>query len=113
MRRRKPPIKQRRGRLQNVRLLVTSQLAGDYFNLAKLDSEIADSYSHVRLFKKGWTGEFAAQWGVALVGCRAEETLLIPRARSRPATAATQAFEDAILCWSATRAGFHRLRCAS
>jgi len=36
--------------------LVTSQLAGDYFNLRELDSELQDSYcARWEPFKKGWT----------------------------------------------------------
>ena len=46
--------------LENVRLLVTSQLAGDYFNLRQLDSELGILNRTVEALQKGLgPGEFA------------------------------------------------------
>jgi multidrug efflux system outer membrane protein len=85
--------------LENVRLLVTSQLAGDYFNLRQLDSEIAILRRTVESLQKGLdlvnsrhqggvaSGLDVAQEETLLNATRTQATLLLQQRKQ---------FEDAI-----------------
>jgi len=48
--------------VENVRLLVTSQLAGDYFNLRELDSELQILTRTWKPSKRIGPGKFTPQW---------------------------------------------------
>ncbi len=85
--------------LQNVRLLITSQIAGDYFNLRQLDSEIGILRRTVDALQKGLdlvnsrhnggvaSGLDVAQEETLLNSTRTQATLLIQQRKQ---------FEDAI-----------------
>jgi outer membrane protein, multidrug efflux system len=85
--------------LENVRLLVTSQLAGDYFNLRQLDSELAILHRTVEALQKGLDlVNSRHQGGVASGLDVAQEETLLNTTRTQATLLQQQRkqFEDAI-----------------
>jgi multidrug efflux system outer membrane protein len=85
--------------LENVRLLVTSQLAGDYFNLRQLDSELGILHRTVDALQKGLDlVNSRHQGGVASGLDVAQEETLLDTTRTQATLLQQQRkqFEDAI-----------------
>src|SRR5580692_2739390 len=85
--------------LQNVRLLVTSQLAGDYFSLRELDSELGILHRTVEALQKGLDlVNSRHQGGVASGLDVAQEETLLNTTRTQATLLQQQRkqFEDAI-----------------
>ena len=85
--------------MENVRLLVTSQLAGDYFNLRQLDSELGILHRTVEALQKGLDlVNSRHQGGVASGLDVAQEETLLNTTRTQATLLQQQRkqFEDAI-----------------
>ena len=99
--------------LQNVRLLVTSQLAGDYFNLRQLDSELAILHRTVEALQKGLElVNSRHQGGVASGLDVAQEETLLDTTRTQAILLEQQRkqFEDSVAVLVGQPApGFHLL----
>lgn len=97
--------------LQNVRLLVTSQLAGDYFSLRELDSELGILHRTVEALQKGLDlVNSRHQGGVASGLDVAQEETLLNTTRTQAVLLERQRkqFEDAIAVLVGQPApGFH------
>jgi NodT family efflux transporter outer membrane factor (OMF) lipoprotein len=97
--------------LQNVRLLVTSQLAGDYFSLRELDSELGILHRTVEALQKGLDlVNSRHQGGVASGLDVAQEETLLDTTRTQAILLEQQRkqFEDAIAVLVGQPApGFH------
>ena len=97
--------------LQNVRLLVTSQLAGDYFSLRELDSELGILHRTVEALQKGLDlVNSRHQGGVASGLDVAQEETLLNTTRTQAVLLERQRkqFEDAIaLLVGQPAPGFH------